>query len=86
MKEPVSKETVDLVLRAQRSITKIENGPAVAGFLNVEDIAALTWAVLEVTNLYLFSKEPLSEKDMAKAQEIAERYRSGDPAFKPVGS
>lgn len=86
MKEPVSKETVDLVLRAQRAITKIDNGPAVADFLTPEDIAALTWAVLEVTTKYLFSTEPLSEKDMSKAQEIAERYRAGDPAFKPVGS
>lgn len=79
MSGPVSQEIVNRVLLAQRAISKLEDGPAKADFLTAEETAALTWAVLEVTKLYLFSSEPLTPSELAKGQEIVERLRAEKP-------
>lgn len=76
MEDVVSKETIEKILAAQRAVSKLEAISLGVGYITAEDATALTWAVIEVTNKYLINHDPLSAKDLEKAEEIAQRYLS----------
>ncbi len=68
----LSEEKFDKLREAQKVISKLESGSAIAP--NSKDHHILTWAILELTQELLISKRPLSKNDRDRAKQVARNH------------
>jgi len=73
----VSDEDFQMMLNAQRAITKLETSGSIA--VNSPEHQALLWAVLRLGDEILFDHSPLTGKDLEWAQQIAAKHREEKP-------
>jgi hypothetical protein len=69
----VSQEDFDGIRAAQKAITKLEGGSSIIS--GSDEHQQLTWAVIRLSNLLL--TRPMTEKDLERAKEVAQRYFAG---------
>lgn len=70
----LTKEVYDGVMSAIKAIKKLDAGENILP--GSSEHQALTWAVLKVFDDNLIDHSPLTGKDLAWAQKIAEEYRT----------
>ena len=76
----ITEEQFTQLRAAQKAIVQLENGKSI--LTDSDEHQALTWAVLELTNIMLLIKKPLTGSDLTRAIEVAAQYRRGEIQIK----